>query len=73
VRGRAARRWSCAGEHRAAHLPDVARDESARLSYPRWEREYRLKLVRELAEHEYAVVDLHSRDVEFAEHATAAA
>jgi uncharacterized protein len=113
--------------------PDAARDESARLSYPRWEPEYRLKLVRELAEHElvlllatppahkghgttgsealaelvgshrprvvvcggerrsetlgrslvvapgalddghYAVVDLHSREVEFAELATAAA
>jgi uncharacterized protein len=113
--------------------PDAAREESARLSYPRWEPEYRLKLVRELAEHElvlllatppahkghgstgsealaelvgsyrprlvvcggeqrtetlgrslvvapgrladghYAVVDLHSRDVEFAELATAGA
>jgi Icc-related predicted phosphoesterase len=36
--------------------PDAARDESARLSYPRWEPEYRLKLVRELAEHELVLL-----------------
>ena len=113
--------------------PDAARDETRRLSYPRWEPEYRLKLLRELAEHDvvlllatppshkghgtkgsealaelvgshrprvvvcggerrsetlgrslvvapgalddgrYAVVDLHSREVAFAELATAAA
>ena len=32
--------------------PDVARDEQDRLRYPRWEAEYRLKLIRELDEHQ---------------------
>jgi Icc-related predicted phosphoesterase len=32
--------------------PDRPRDELERLSYPRWEAEYRLKLLRELEEHE---------------------
>jgi Icc-related predicted phosphoesterase len=36
--------------------PDAPRDETERLSYPRWEPEYRLKLVRELAEHELVLL-----------------
>jgi hypothetical protein len=36
--------------------PDAARDETTRLSYPRWEPEYRLKLVHELAEHQLVVL-----------------
>jgi prepilin-type processing-associated H-X9-DG protein len=32
--------------------PDAARDEHGRLRYPRWEAEYRLKLIRELDEHQ---------------------
>jgi uncharacterized protein len=32
--------------------PDDPRDETDRLRYPRWEAEYRLKLLRELPEHE---------------------
>jgi hypothetical protein len=36
--------------------PEAARDETARLSYPRWEPEYRLKLVGELAEHELVLL-----------------
>jgi uncharacterized protein len=32
--------------------PDARREEIARLRYPRWEPEYRLKLLRELPEHE---------------------
>jgi Icc-related predicted phosphoesterase len=36
--------------------PDAARDETTRLSYPRWEPEYRLKLVRELGEHELVLL-----------------
>jgi Icc-related predicted phosphoesterase len=32
--------------------PDAQRDETARLSYPRWEPEYRLRLLRELDEHQ---------------------
>jgi Icc-related predicted phosphoesterase len=32
--------------------PDGARDETNRLRYPRWEAEYRLKIIRELEEHE---------------------
>jgi hypothetical protein len=36
--------------------PDAPRQESARLSYPRWEPEYRLKLLRELAEHDVVLL-----------------
>jgi Icc-related predicted phosphoesterase len=36
--------------------PDAPREEIARLSYPRWEPEYRLKLVRELSEHELVML-----------------
>jgi hypothetical protein len=36
--------------------PEAPREEIARLSYPRWEPEYRLKLVRELAEHELVLL-----------------
>jgi Icc-related predicted phosphoesterase len=36
--------------------PDAPRDETARLRYPRWEPEYRLKVVRELAEHELVLL-----------------
>jgi uncharacterized protein len=32
--------------------PDAERDEQGRLRYPRWEAEYRLKLIRELDEHQ---------------------
>jgi hypothetical protein len=32
--------------------PDAPRDETERLRYPRWEAEYRLKILRELGEHE---------------------
>lgn len=32
--------------------PEAARDEQERLRYPRWEAEYRLKLIRELDEHQ---------------------
>jgi uncharacterized protein len=32
--------------------PDDPRDETDRLRYPRWEAEYRLKILRELPEHE---------------------
>jgi hypothetical protein len=35
--------------------PDAPRDESQRLSYPRWEPEYRLRLLRELDEHQLAM------------------
>jgi Icc-related predicted phosphoesterase len=35
---------------------DGPRDEHDRLSYPRWEPEYRLKLVRELDEHELVLL-----------------
>jgi Icc-related predicted phosphoesterase len=36
--------------------PDAPREELERLSYPRWEAEYRLKLVRELPEHELVLL-----------------
>jgi uncharacterized protein len=36
--------------------PDTPREETERLRYPRWEPEYRLKLVRELAEHELVLL-----------------
>jgi uncharacterized protein len=36
--------------------PDGPRDEQDRLLYPRWEPEYRLKLVRELDEHQLVLV-----------------
>jgi uncharacterized protein len=36
--------------------PDASRDETGRLRYPRWEPEYRLKLVRELDEHELVML-----------------
>ena len=36
--------------------PDAPRDETTRLSYPRWEAEYRLKLVRELDEHQLVLL-----------------
>jgi Icc-related predicted phosphoesterase len=32
--------------------PDAPRDETRRLSYPRWEPEYRLKILREFPEHQ---------------------
>jgi uncharacterized protein len=32
--------------------PDAARDEAQRLRYPRWEPEFRLKLLRDLEEHQ---------------------
>jgi Icc-related predicted phosphoesterase len=32
--------------------PEAPREEQARLSYPRWEAEYRLKVLRELDEHQ---------------------
>lgn len=35
--------------------PDAERDEIRRLRYPRWEAEYRLKVINELAEHELAM------------------
>lgn len=35
---------------------DVRRDEHERLRYPRWEAEYRLKLLRELSEHELVLL-----------------
>lgn len=35
---------------------DAARDEVAELRYPRWEAEYRLKLVREFGEHELVLL-----------------
>jgi hypothetical protein len=36
--------------------PDGERDETERLRYPRWEAEYRLKLLRELDEHAVALL-----------------
>jgi Icc-related predicted phosphoesterase len=36
--------------------PDGPRDERERLRYPRWEAEYRLKLVRELPEHQLVLL-----------------
>jgi uncharacterized protein len=36
--------------------PNHSRDELERLSYPRWEAEYRLKLLRELEEHQMVLV-----------------
>jgi uncharacterized protein len=36
--------------------PQAPRDETERLSYPRWEPEYRLKLVRELDEHQLVLL-----------------
>ena len=36
--------------------PDAIRDEVQRLRYPRWEPEYRLKLVRELGEHQLVLL-----------------
>jgi Icc-related predicted phosphoesterase len=33
--------------------PDAPRDETGRLAYPRWEAEYRLKILRELDEHQF--------------------
>jgi Icc-related predicted phosphoesterase len=36
--------------------PDHEREEQSRLSYPRWEPEYRLKLVRELEEHQLVLL-----------------
>jgi Icc-related predicted phosphoesterase len=36
--------------------PDAPRDEHDRLSYPRWEPEYRLKVVRELDEHQLVLL-----------------
>jgi Icc-related predicted phosphoesterase len=36
--------------------PEAPRDETGRLSYPRWEPEYRLRLLRELDEHQLAMV-----------------
>jgi Icc-related predicted phosphoesterase len=36
--------------------PDAPRDEIERLRYPRWEPEYRLKLVRELSEHQLVLL-----------------
>jgi Icc-related predicted phosphoesterase len=35
--------------------PEGPRDETGRLSYPRWEPEYRLRLLRELDEHQLAM------------------
>jgi Icc-related predicted phosphoesterase len=32
--------------------PEALREETSRLSYPRWEAEYRLKIIRELDEHQ---------------------
>jgi hypothetical protein len=36
--------------------PNAPRDESGRLSYPRWEPEYRLKVLHELDEHEFMLM-----------------
>jgi Icc-related predicted phosphoesterase len=36
--------------------PDSPREEQKRLSYPRWEPEYRLKMVRELDEHQLVLL-----------------
>jgi Icc-related predicted phosphoesterase len=36
--------------------PDAPREEVERLSYPRWEPEYRLKVVREVEEHELVLL-----------------
>lgn len=36
--------------------PEGQREEVARLSYPAWEAEYRLKLLRELDEHQFALL-----------------
>jgi uncharacterized protein len=36
--------------------PDASRDELDRLRYPRWEAEYRLKLLSELGEHELVLM-----------------
>ena len=36
--------------------PDAPRDETERLRYPRWEPEYRLKLIRELPEHQLVLL-----------------
>jgi uncharacterized protein len=36
--------------------PDAPRDEIDRLAYPRWEPEYRLKLLRELDEHQLVML-----------------
>jgi Icc-related predicted phosphoesterase len=36
--------------------PDAPRDELQRLRYPRWEPEYRLKVVRELEEHQLVLL-----------------
>lgn len=36
--------------------PDAIRDEVEQLRYPRWEAEYRLKVVRELGEHELVLL-----------------
>ncbi|MEA2443104.1 MAG: uncharacterized protein QOJ12_396 [Thermoleophilales bacterium] len=36
--------------------PDAPRDESERLSYPRWEPEYRLKVLNELDEHQFVLL-----------------
>src|SRR4051794_13585821 len=36
--------------------PDAPRDEIQRLSYPRWEPEYRLKILNELDEHQFVLL-----------------
>jgi Icc-related predicted phosphoesterase len=36
--------------------PDAPRDENERLSYPRWEPEYRLKILNELDEHQFVLL-----------------
>jgi Icc-related predicted phosphoesterase len=36
--------------------PDAPRDETTRLSYPRWEPEYRLKVLHELDEHQFVLM-----------------
>jgi uncharacterized protein len=45
---------------------DEAREETERLRYPRWEAEYRLKLLRELGDHQLALLfwtaPLHKRE-----------
>jgi uncharacterized protein len=41
---------------RVSDDPDAPRDETGELSYPRWEPEYRLKVVRELEEHQLVLM-----------------
>lgn len=55
--------------------PDEPREETERLRYPRWEAEYRLKLLRELDEHQVALLfwtaPLHKREDGFGSEAVA--